>query len=51
MQETAYIFDTSKFSSTLTKAIENKQVIFRDGVAYWKKGLEHKGIIQHIPLK
>lgn len=37
MQETAYIFDTSKFSSTLTKAIENNNVIFRDGVAYWKK--------------
>lgn len=51
MEQTVYIFDTSKFSSTLTKAIENNNVIFRDGVAYWKKGLEHKGIIQHIPLK
>lgn len=49
MEQTVYIFDTSKFSSTLTKAIENNNVIFRDGVAYWKKGLEHKGIIRKHP--
>ena len=35
----------------MIKAIKNNQVIFRDGVAYWKKGLESKGIIQHVPLK
>jgi len=46
-----YAFDEDLFSPMLKKAIDNKQVVFRDGVAYWKKGLEAKGIIQHVPLK
>ena len=44
-------YDFERFSDTLRDAIAKEQVIFRDGVAYWKKGLEYKGIIQHIPLK
>lgn len=51
MEYQAFTFDESKFSSILKKAIENQEVVFRDGVAYWKKGLEKTGIIQHIPLK
>lgn len=51
MQNTIFTFDVDNFSNILKKAIENEQVIFRDGVAYWKKGLEQTGIIQHIPLK
>ena len=42
-------YDFERFSDTLRDAIAKEQVIFRDGVAYWKKGLEYKGIIQHIP--
>lgn len=47
----AFTFDYDRFNSTLIEAIEKKQAVFRDGVAYWKKGLEQKGIIQHLPLK
>ncbi|MUG32081.1 hypothetical protein [Psychrobacter sanguinis] len=51
MQNTVFTYDTDKFSSVLKEALKKDQVVFRDGVAYWKKGLESKGIIQHIPLK
>ena len=51
MLDKVFSYDIEKFSKELLEAIANDQVIFRDGVAYWKKGLEHVGIIQHIPLK
>ena len=51
METDIFTFDQERFSADLIKAIKNNQVIFRDGVAYWKKGLESKGIIQHVPLK
>ena len=46
-----FTYDFDKFSPELFEAWRNNQVVFRDGVAYWKKGLEKVGIIQHIPLK
>lgn len=51
METKIYAFDESLFNPKLIEAIKNNQVIFRDGVAYWKKGLKASGIIQHIPLK
>ena len=51
MLDKVFSFDIENFSKKLLEAIANDQVIFRDGVAYWKKGLENVGIIQHIPLK
>jgi len=51
MLDKIFSYDIEKFSKGLLEAIANDQVIFRDGVAYWKKGLEQVGIIQHIPLK
>ncbi|MDH1533223.1 hypothetical protein N5I15_12795 [Acinetobacter johnsonii] len=51
MLDKVFSFDIENFSKELLEAIANDQVIFRDGVAYWKKGLENVGIIQHIPLK
>ena len=51
MLETIFTYDIDKFSPELLKAIAEKQVIFRDGVAYWVKGAKETGIIQHIPLK
>nr|WP_279052071.1 hypothetical protein [Acinetobacter tandoii] len=51
MLDKIFSYDIENFSKELLDAIANDQVIFRDGVAYWKKGLEHVGIIQHIPLK
>jgi hypothetical protein len=51
MLDKVFTYDIEKFSKELLDAIANDQVIFRDGVAYWKKGLENIGIIQHIPLK
>lgn len=51
MLDKVFSYDIEKFSKELLEAIANDQVIFRDGVAYWKKGLEQVGIIQHIPLK
>lgn len=51
MLDKVFSYDVEKFSKELLEAIENNQVIFRDGVAYWKRGLENVGIIQHIPLK
>lgn len=51
METEIFAFDESRFNKVLIKAIKNNQAIFRDGVAYWKAGLESKGIIQHIPLK
>ncbi len=44
-------YDIDRFTSTLIAAIENNEVIIRDGVAYWKAGLGKSGIIQHIPFK
>lgn len=46
-----FTYDFDKFSPELFEAWRNNQVVFRDGVAYWKQGLEKVGIIQHIPLK
>lgn len=51
METKIYAFDESLYNSKLIEALKNNQAIFRDGVAYWKKGLESSGIIQHIPLK
>ena len=51
MLDKVFSYDVEKFSKELLEAIANNQVIFRDGVAYWKRGLENVGIIQHIPLK
>lgn len=51
METEIFAFDEARFSEVLIKALKNNQVIFRDGVAYWKKGLESTGIIQHVPLK
>lgn len=51
MLDKVFTYDVEKFSKELLDAIANNQVIFRDGVAYWKKGLKNVGIIQHIPLK
>lgn len=51
MEMEIFAFDEARFSEVLIKALKNNQVIFRDGVAYWKKGLESTGIIQHVPLK
>lgn len=51
MLDKVFNYDVEKFSKELLEAIANNQVIFRDGVAYWKRGLENVGIIQHIPLK
>ena len=51
METKIYAFDDSLFNPKLIEAIKNNQVIFRGGVAYWKKGLKASGIIQHIPLK
>lgn len=51
MLDKVFSYDIENFSKELLEAIANDQVIFRDGVAYWKKGLEQVGIIQHIPLK
>lgn len=51
MLDKIFSYDIENFSKELLDAIAKDQVIFRDGVAYWKKGLEHVGIIQHIPLK
>ena len=51
MLDKVFSYDIEKFSKELLEAIANDQVIFRDGVAYWKKGLENVGIIRHIPLK
>lgn len=51
MLDKVFSYDVEKFSKELLDAIANNQVIFRDGVAYWKRGLENVGIIQHIPLK
>ena len=51
METKIYAFDESLYNPKLIEAIKNNQVIFRDGVAYWKKGLKASGIIQHIPLK
>lgn len=51
METEIFAFDEALFSEVLIKALKNNQVIFRDGVAYWKKGLESTGIIQHVPLK
>lgn len=41
MLDKVFSYDIEKFSKELLEAIANDQVIFRDGVAYWKKGLEH----------
>lgn len=51
MRTKVFTFDEDRFSKVLVDAIKNDQVIFRDGLAYWKKGLKATGIIQHIPLK
>lgn len=51
MLETIFTYDIDKFSPELLKAIAEKQVKIRDGVAYWVKGAKKAGIIQHIPLK
>ncbi len=51
METKIYAFDESLYNPKLIEAIKNNQAIFRDGVAYWKKGLKASGIIQHIPLK
>ena len=51
MTNTIFTFDTENFNEILKKALANDQVIIRDGVAYWKKGLPNSGIIQHLPLK
>ncbi len=51
METKLYAFDESLYKPELIEAIRNNQAIFRDGVAYWKKGLKASGIIQHIPLK
>lgn len=51
MDNVILTYDTDRFSEILKEALNNNQVIIRDGVAYWKKGLESQGIIQHIPLK
>ena len=47
METKVFTFDVENFGEILTKAIQDNQAIFRDGVAYWKTG----GIIKHIPLK
>ncbi|MDQ8935066.1 hypothetical protein [Acinetobacter rudis] len=49
--ETVLTYDFQRFSKDLLDALANNQVNIRDGVAYWKKGLEKTGIIQHIPFK
>jgi hypothetical protein len=51
METKIYAFDESLYNPKLIEALKNNQAIFRDGVAYWKKGLKTSGIIQHIPLK
>ena len=51
MKTKIYAFDESLYNPKLIEALKNNQAIFRDGVAYWKKGLKTSGIIQHIPLK
>ena len=51
MKTKIYAFDESLYNPKLIEALKNNQAIFRDGVAYWKKGLKASGIIQHIPLK
>lgn len=51
METKIYAFDESLYNPKLIEALKNNQAIFRDGVAYWKKGLKSSGIIQHIPLK
>lgn len=51
MLDKVFSYDIENFSKQLLEALANDQVNIRDGVAYWKKGLEQVGIIQHIPLK
>ncbi|WP_230656787.1 hypothetical protein [Psychrobacter sp. I-STPA10] len=51
MEQVILTYDIDRFTNTLITAIDNNEVIIRDGVAYWKAGLGKSGIIQHIPFK
>ncbi len=48
---TVFQFDYEKFFPAVQEGLATGKIVIRDGVAYWAKGMERVGIVQHLPIK
>ena len=48
---TVFQFDYEQFFPIVKEGLASGKIVIRDGVAYWAKGMESVGIVQHLPIK